>query len=78
MSPEFIISIFPSILYLVVAGELRKVKMVDKRISEATKLGFSRVVIPASSQVSKKHEGLVIRCANVRDLKAVIVGGQLD
>ena len=47
-------------------------KMLDKRITEATKLGFARVVVPAGSQVSPRNEGLVVRCANVQELLAIL------
>lgn len=38
-------------------GELRPVRSLDKRISEARRMGFSRIVMPASSNQKKNREG---------------------
>lgn len=38
-------------------GELRPVHSLDKRISEARRMGFSRVVVPATTNQKKKREG---------------------
>ena len=38
-------------------GELRPVHSLDKRISEARRMGFSRIVVPAASNQKKKREG---------------------
>jgi len=38
-------------------GELRPVHSLEKRISEARRMGFSRIVTPSSSQKKKKKSG---------------------
>lgn len=46
------------------AGEIRPVSRLDLRISEAAKLGFTRIIVPAGQQYSK--HGLSIRVEEVR------------
>ena len=43
------------------AGEVRGVSQVDKRINEASRLGFARAIIPAhSTQKAGKHSGIQV------------------
>ena len=42
------------------SGEIRAVNHIDKRINEAQKLGFKRVIIPASNEVQDDIKGIEI------------------
>ena len=42
------------------SGEIRAVNHIDKRINEAKKLGFKRVIIPASNEIQEEFEGIEI------------------
>lgn len=53
-------------------GEIRSVPSVDKRIQEARRMGFSRVVAPPVSRKKQKHvtnsHGLtIVHCKSLRD-----------
>ncbi|KAL7532259.1 hypothetical protein ACHAXR_007554 [Thalassiosira sp. AJA248-18] len=53
-------------------GELRPVHSLEKRISEARRMGFSRIVTPSSSSKKKKREG---RNSSAPGPKEVSAGG---
>ncbi len=42
------------------SGEIRAVNHIDKRINEAQKLGFKKIIIPASNEVSEDIKGIEI------------------
>ena len=42
------------------SGEIRGVNNIEKRITEAQKLGFKRVIIPDSNELSEKYKGIEI------------------
>ena len=42
------------------SGEIRAVNHIDKRINEAQKLGFKRVIIPASNDIQEEIKGIEI------------------
>jgi DNA repair protein RadA/Sms len=42
------------------SGEIRAVNHIDKRITEAQKLGFKRIIIPAANDVQENIEGIEI------------------
>ena len=42
------------------SGEIRAVNHIEKRINEAQKLGFKRIIIPASNDVQEKFEGIEV------------------
>ena len=42
------------------SGEIRAVNNIEKRINEAQKLGFKRIIIPASNEVQENFEGIEI------------------
>ena len=42
------------------SGEIRAVNHIEKRINEAQKLGFKRIIIPDTNDVSEKYEGIEI------------------
>ena len=42
------------------SGEIRAVSHIDKRINEARKLGFKKIIIPASNEVSEDIKGIEI------------------
>ena len=42
------------------SGEIRAVNHIDKRITEAQKLGFKRIIIPAANEIQEKLEGIEI------------------
>ena len=46
---------------LVLSGEVRSVPNIEKRVKEAEKLGFKRMVIPSSKVTSNKIELLKVR-----------------
>ena len=46
------------------SGEIRAVNHIDKRINEAKKLGFKRVIIPASNEIQEEFEGIEILKVN--------------
>lgn len=51
------------------AGEVRIVSSVEKRISEAKKLGFTRVIIPAKNKISSEIKDMeIIRVSSLREV----------
>lgn len=51
------------------AGETRIVSSIDKRISEAKKLGFTRCVIPAKNKLLSEIKGMeIIRVSSLREV----------
>lgn len=58
-------------------GELRMVKMLEKRVSEAIKLGFTQIVIPKCppGTLSKTARGHVIECTNIKELIDILRRG---
>lgn len=42
------------------SGEIRAVNHIDKRINEAQKLGFKRIIIPEANDISEKFDGINI------------------
>ena len=52
------------------SGEIRAVNHIEKRLIEAQKLGFKRVIVPASNEISETFEGLEIVPAS-RILEAI-------
>ena len=42
------------------SGEIRGVNNIDKRITEAQKLGFKRVIIPESNELTEKIKGIEV------------------
>jgi predicted ATP-dependent serine protease len=55
----------------VLAGDLRMVKNMNKRVAAAVKSGFTRIVAPVgtSSSVSKELRKHIVECKNVQALK---------
>lgn len=42
------------------SGEIRAVNHIEKRINEAQKLGFKRIIVPAANNIQEKFEGIEI------------------
>ena len=42
------------------SGEIRAVNNIEKRINEAQKLGFKRIIIPASDEIQEEFKGLEV------------------
>ena len=42
------------------SGEIRAVSHIEKRINEAQKLGFKRIIIPEANDVQEKFDGIEI------------------
>ena len=42
------------------SGEIRAVNHIEKRINEAQKLGFKRIIIPASNDIQENFEGIEV------------------
>jgi DNA repair protein RadA/Sms len=42
------------------SGEIRAVNHIDKRITEAQKLGFKKIIIPQANDIQEKFEGIEI------------------
>ena len=42
------------------AGEIRAVNNIEKRINEAHKLGFKKIIIPDSNEIQEKFDGIEI------------------
>ena len=42
------------------SGEIRAVNNIEKRINEAQKLGFKRIIIPASNEIQEEFKGIEI------------------
>lgn len=59
------------------AGEVRAVNFVEKRINEAAKLGFKRCIIPENnlSRINEKSCIEVIGVSNVNNMLDIIIGG---
>ena len=58
------------------SGELRSVNQLDRRINEAARLGFTRVVIPAGGAASleRVHPIEIVRCAGIADAIEAALG----
>ncbi len=55
-------------------GEVRRVKEVEKRVKEAVKSGFSRIIIPATNygEISEKYRKFLVGVKNVAEALEVI------
>ena len=53
------------------AGEIRNIVGLDRRLAEAARLGFRRAIVPAGA-LSKRHDITVIEVADVRDALVAI------
>jgi DNA repair protein RadA/Sms len=53
------------------AGEIRNIVGLDRRLAEAARLGFRRAIVPAGA-LSKRHDIAVIEVADVRDALVAI------
>ena len=42
------------------SGEVRAVNHIEKRITEAQKLGFKRIIIPETNNIQEKFDGIEI------------------
>lgn len=42
------------------SGEIRAVNHIEKRINEAQKLGFKRIIVPEANNIQEKYEGIEI------------------
>lgn len=50
------------------SGEIRAINNIDKRIKEVAKLGFKKIIIPASNNVEEKFDGIeVIKVKRIID-----------
>lgn len=69
-SSYFELPILPSTAFageIGLGGELRGVAQIGRRVAEAKKLGFKRVIVPSTSDVS--IEGIaVVKCAHLKDV----------
>jgi DNA repair protein RadA/Sms len=54
------------------SGELRSVSQIDRRISEATKLGFHHAVVPSVSQVSPPSGSTLVPARSLADVVDLI------
>lgn len=51
------------------SGEIRPVSQTDRRISEAARLGFSRIFVSSFTKIEMRHEGIkVVKVADVPEL----------
>lgn len=58
------------------AGEIRPVNRIEQRISEAQKLGFRRILIPADQKVDSKHYSIeIIPVKKVTDAFRLLIKG---
>ena len=42
------------------SGEIRAVNHIEKRINEAQKLGFKRIIIPETNEIQETFEGIEV------------------
>ncbi|HEV2527246.1 MAG TPA: DNA repair protein RadA [Thermomicrobiales bacterium] len=57
------------------SGELRSVNQLDRRINEARRLGFSRVIAPGAGSEARRVDGIeVVRSATLADALDVALG----
>lgn len=59
------------------SGEIRAVNQIEKRINEALKLGFKRIIIPASNEIQEDFKGIEIIKVK-RILEAITRGIKYD
>ena len=67
---------FAAIGELTLAGEVRRVPGIDRRIDEAKRLGFKRIAIPKGN-TTRSHNGqgvVILELSNVRDLVDLVAG----
>lgn len=58
------------------AGEIRPVNRIEQRISEAQKLGFQRILIPADQKVDSKHYSIeIVPVKKVTDAFRLLIKG---
>ncbi|HOE57241.1 MAG TPA: DNA repair protein RadA [Bacillota bacterium] len=59
------------------AGEVRAVNFVEKRVKEAAKLGFSRCVVPANNlkRLNDKLDIEIVGVSNVNNMLDIVIGG---
>ena len=58
------------------AGEIRPVNRIEQRISEAQKLGFRRILIPADQKVDSKHYSIdIVPVKKVTDAFRLLIKG---
>ncbi|KAK3287850.1 hypothetical protein CYMTET_4657, partial [Cymbomonas tetramitiformis] len=80
VSSFFDVPIGPNLVFLGevgLGGELRSVPQIERRLTEAAKLGFKRAVVPAGCTAERK--GLdIVRCSTVSDAMQVIVPDLLE
>lgn len=59
------------------SGEIRAVNHIEKRINEAQKLGFKRIIIPESNELQEKFDGIeIVRVKRI--LEAITRGVKYD
>ena len=59
------------------SGEIRAVNQIEKRINEAQKLGFKRIIVPASNEIQDEFKGIEIVKVK-RILEAITRGIKYD
>ena len=59
------------------SGEIRAVNQIEKRINEAQKLGFKRIIVPASNEIQEEFKGIEIVKVK-RILEAITRGIKYD
>jgi DNA repair protein RadA/Sms len=58
------------------SGELRSVNQLDRRINEAARLGFTRVIVPkgGGAKIDRSQAIEIVRCANVSEAIEAALG----
>ena len=56
------------------AGEIRRVPNVRKRVQEAARLGYTQAFVPQGSQVGKRTDMKVIEVADINDALSMTLG----
>ena len=61
------------------SGEIRAVNHIERRITEAQKLGFKRIIIPAANEIQENIEGIeVIKVKKILEAITRGVKGNYD
>lgn len=61
-------------------GELRSVSHVERRVLEAAKLGYSKMIVPTASKLQSKGrlQGIdIVPCRTIRDAVQAVLGRNL-
>ena len=64
-------------MFVGLGGELRSVSHAERRVLEAAKLGYAKIIVPPASRIAAKgrREGIeLVHCRTIRDAIEAVLG----